>query len=87
MGVMMSIDLMTGEGSIDIQYCSDAFKFRAKILAFIGRLMESNRNIRINRMSFNNDLRVVLEGSFTKYDQNKIVNMIRKLNNKRTHDE
>jgi hypothetical protein len=76
MGVMMSIDLMTGEGSIDIQYCSDAFKFRAKILAFIGRLMESNRNIRIN-----------LEGSFTKYDQNKIVNMIRKLNNKRTHDE
>jgi len=80
MGVMMSIDLMTGEGSIDIQYCSDAFRYRKKILTFVGRLMDSNRRIRINRFSFNDDLRIVLEGRFTKYDQNKIVNMVNKLN-------
>jgi len=83
----MSIDLMTGEGSIDIQYCSDAFNFRKKILTFIGRLMEGNRRIRLDRLSLNNDLRITLSGVFTKYDQNKIVNMIRRLNNKRTHDE
>ena len=77
---MMNIDLMTGVGSIDIQYCSDAFKYRKKILTFVGRLMESNHEIQIDRMHFNHDLRICLTGSFTKYDQNKIVNMVRKLN-------
>ena len=80
MGVRMDMDLMTGSGSIDIQYCSDAFIHRKKIMTFVGRLMDSNRRIRINRFSFNDDLRIVLEGRFTKYDQNKIVNMVNKLN-------
>ena len=80
MSVMMNIDLMTGSGSIDIQYCSDAFKHRKKILTFVGKLMESNRGIQIDRFHFNNDLRISLSGTFTKYDQNKIVNMVRRLN-------
>jgi len=80
MGVMMNIDLMTGAGSIDIQYCSDAFTHRKKILTFVGKLMESNQGIQIDRLSFNNDLRISLSGTFTKYDQNKIVNMIHRLN-------
>ena len=84
MGARMDIDLMTGEGSIDIQYCSDAFRYRKKIMTYVGRLMDSNRNIRIDRLHFNNDLRITLQGQFTKYAQHKIVNMIRRLNNKRT---
>jgi len=80
MGVRMDMDLMTGSGSIDIQYCSDAFIHRKKILTFVGRLMESNSNIMIDRFHFNSDLRICLSGTFTRYDQNKIVNMVRKLN-------
>ena len=86
MGARMDIDLMTGEGSIDIQYCSDAFRFRKKIMTFLGRLMDANSNVRIDRFHFNNDLRVVLQGTFTKYDQNKIVNMIHRLNGSRKNE-
>lgn len=82
----MDIDLMTGEGSIDIQYCSDAFRYRKKIMTFLGRLMDANSNVRIDRFHFNNDLRVVLQGTFTKYDQNKIVNMIHRLNGSRKNE-
>tara|TARA_S200002703_G_scaffold146505_1_gene141591 strand:- start:138 stop:398 length:261 start_codon:yes stop_codon:yes gene_type:complete len=86
MGAQMNIDLMTGAGSIDIQYCSDAFRYRKKILAFVGRLMDVNPSIRLDRFHLNEDLRIVMSGSFTKYDQNKIVNMIRRLNNKRNDE-
>jgi len=79
MGVRMDIDLMSGDGTIEISYCSDSFKFRGQIMGFIGRLLESDSRIMLDRCRINRELRVVLQGYFSLKNQNKIRRMVEKL--------
>jgi hypothetical protein len=79
MGVTMNIDLMSGEGQIEISYCSDAFQYRGQIMAFIGRLLESDSRMMLDRCRMNRELRVILVGYFSLKNQNKIRRMVEKL--------